>query len=177
MTSDFGTKRPKLNQHLLSAPAAAVLTSEVGKPIRQSRNELNGLLARIDFFLAQSEAALAPRTVYDEGGMREVIDHAPLGVIANISAWNYPWFVGSNVFVPALIAGNAVLYKPSEYATLTGLEIGKLLHASGIPQDVFSVVVGGGRVGIELLKEPVDGVFFTGSYPTAAASPRRWRRA
>jgi acyl-CoA reductase-like NAD-dependent aldehyde dehydrogenase len=74
--------------------------------------------------------------------------------------------VGANVFVPALLTGNAVLYKPSEYATLTGLEIGKLLHASGVPQDVFAVVVGGGRVGIELLKEPVDGVFFTGSYNT-----------
>ena len=70
------------------------------------------------------------------------------------------------MFVPALAAGNAVLYKPSEYATLTGLEIGNLLHASGVPQDVFAVLVGGGRVGIELLKEPVDGVFFTGSYPT-----------
>lgn len=156
---------------------AAILTSEVGKPIRQSRNELNGLLGRIDFFLTQSEAALAPRQVFDDGGMVEQIEHAPLGVIANISAWNYPWFVGSNVFVPALLAGNAVLYKPSEYATLTGLEIGKLLHAAGIPQDVFSVLVGGGRVGIELLKEPVDGVFFTGSYPTGrriaeAVAPR-----
>ena len=147
---------------------AAILTSEVGKPIRQSRNELNGLLGRIDFFVAQAEATLAPRQVFDDAGMREVISHEPLGVIANISAWNYPYFVGSNVFVPALLAGNAVLYKPSEYATLTGLEIGKLLHASGIPQDVFSVLVGGGRVGIELLKEPVDGVFFTGSYPTGA---------
>jgi acyl-CoA reductase-like NAD-dependent aldehyde dehydrogenase len=87
-------------------------------------------------------------------------------VVANISAWNYPYFVGANVFVPALLAGNAVLYKPSEYATLTGLEIGNLLHASGVPQDVFAVLVGGGRVGIELLKEPVDGVFFTGSYGT-----------
>jgi acyl-CoA reductase-like NAD-dependent aldehyde dehydrogenase len=147
---------------------AAILTSEVGKPIRQSRNELNGLLGRIDFFVAQAEATLAPRQVFDDAGMREVVSHEPLGVIANISAWNYPYFVGSNVFVPALLAGNAVLYKPSEYATLTGLEIGKLLHASGIPQDVFSVLVGGGWVGIELLKEPVDGVFFTGSYPTGA---------
>jgi acyl-CoA reductase-like NAD-dependent aldehyde dehydrogenase len=145
---------------------AAVLTSEVGKPIKQSRNELNGLLPRLDFFLAQAEAALAPRQVFDDSGMRETITHEPLGVIANISAWNYPYFVGSNVFVPALLAGNAVLYKPSEYATLTGLEIGNLLHASGVPQDVFSVLVGGGRVGIELLKEPVDGVFFTGSYGT-----------
>jgi acyl-CoA reductase-like NAD-dependent aldehyde dehydrogenase len=145
---------------------AAVLTSEVGKPIKQSRNELNGLLPRLDFFLAHAEGALAPRQVFDADGMRESISLEPLGVIANISAWNYPYFVGSNVFVPALLAGNAVLYKPSEYATLTGLEIGNLLHASGVPQDVFSVLVGGGRVGIELLKEPVDGVFFTGSYGT-----------
>jgi len=156
---------------------AAVLTSEVGKPIKQSRNELNGLLPRLDFFLAQAEAALAPREVLNDAGMREVISHEPLGVVANISAWNYPYFVGSNVFVPALLAGNSVLYKPSEYATLTGLEIGKLLHASGVPQDVFSVLVGGGRVGIELLKEPVDGVFFTGSYNTGrkiaeAVAPR-----
>jgi acyl-CoA reductase-like NAD-dependent aldehyde dehydrogenase len=143
---------------------AAILTSEVGKPIKQARNELNGLLGRIDFFLAETERTLAPRTVHDEGGMREVIAHEPLGVIANISAWNYPYFVGANVFVPALLTGNAVLYKPSEYATLTGLEIGNLLHASGVPQDVFAVLVGGPRVGIELLKHAVDGVFFTGSY-------------
>jgi acyl-CoA reductase-like NAD-dependent aldehyde dehydrogenase len=145
---------------------AAILTNEVGKPIRQSRNELAGLLGRLDFFLNETAATLAPRRVYDDGGLREVIEHVPLGVIANISAWNYPYFVGANVFVPALAAGNAVLYKPSEYATLTGIEIGKLLHASGVPQDVFQVLVGGGRVGIELLKEPVDGVFFTGSYAT-----------
>ncbi|GIL06366.1 MAG: aldehyde dehydrogenase [Betaproteobacteria bacterium] len=145
---------------------AAILTSEVGKPIRQSRNELNGLLGRLDFFLNETAAALAPRQVFDDAGLREVIEHEPLGVIANISAWNYPYFVGSNVFVPALLAGNAVLYKPSEYATLTGLEIGRLLHAGGVPQEAFQVLVGGGHVGIELLKEPVDGVFFTGSYAT-----------
>ncbi len=145
---------------------AAVLTSEVGKPIRQSRNELTGLRGRLDFFLNETAGALAPRQVFDDGGMREVVEHEPLGVIANISAWNYPYFVGANVFVPALAAGNAVLYKPSEYATLTGLEIGRLLHAAGVPQEIFQVLVGGGRVGIELLKEPVDGVFFTGSYAT-----------
>ncbi|MGH6622573.1 MAG: aldehyde dehydrogenase family protein, partial [Burkholderiaceae bacterium] len=145
---------------------ADILTSEVGKPIRQSRNELTGLLGRIDFFLAEAERTLAPRTVYEETGLREAISHEPLGVVANISAWNYPYFVGANVFVPALLAGNAVLYKPSEYSTLTGLEIGKLLHLSGVPQDIFHVLVGGGAVGAALLEQPVDGVFFTGSYPT-----------
>ncbi len=147
---------------------AAVLTAEVGKPIRQSRNEINGLLGRIDFFLAESERTLAPRQVLDEGGMREQITYEPLGVIANISAWNYPYFVGANVFVPALITGNAVLYKPSEYATLTGLEIGKLLHLSGIPQEAFQVLVGAGAAGSALLMQPVDGVFFTGSHATGA---------
>jgi len=147
---------------------AAILTSEVGKPIKQSRNELNGLLGRIDFFLSATDRTLAPQQVYDEGGMRELISHEPLGVIANISAWNYPYFVGANVFVPALLTGNAVLYKPSEFATLTGLEIGKLLHLSGIPQDVFAVVIGAGEVGQAVLAQPVDGVFFTGSYSTGA---------
>jgi acyl-CoA reductase-like NAD-dependent aldehyde dehydrogenase len=145
---------------------AAVTTSEVGKPLRQSRNELNGLLGRIDFFLEQTAATLAPRTVLEDGGMVERISHDPLGVIANISAWNYPWFVGANVFVPALLTGNAVLYKPSEFATLTGLQIGRLLHEAGVPKDVFAVVVGAGEAGAALLAQPVDGVFFTGSYAT-----------
>jgi acyl-CoA reductase-like NAD-dependent aldehyde dehydrogenase len=145
---------------------AAVETAEVGKPLQQSKNELNGLLGRVDFFLAEAEATLAPRTVFDDAGMRERISHVPLGVIANISAWNYPWFVGANVFVPALLTGNAVLYKPSEFATLTGLEIARLLHEAGIPNDIFTVVVGSGPVGAALLAQSIDGVFFTGSYGT-----------
>ncbi len=119
---------------------AAVLTSETGKPIRQARNEINGLPARIDFFLESTEAAITARDVHNAAGMREQISHEPLGVIANISAWNYPYFVGGNVFVPALLTGNAVLYKPSEFATLTGIEIGALLHGSGVPQSVFAVL-------------------------------------
>jgi acyl-CoA reductase-like NAD-dependent aldehyde dehydrogenase len=100
--------------------------------------------------------------------MTERIAHDPLGVVANISAWNYPYFVGGNVFVPALLTGNAVLYKPSEYATLTGLHIDRLLHAAGIPADVFITVVGAGDVGAALLEQRVDGVFFTGSVATGA---------
>lgn len=145
---------------------ARVMTQETGKPIRMSRNELNGLLPRIDFFLAETERAIATETVHDEGGMREQIQHEPLGVVANISAWNYPWFVGCNVILPALLAGNAVLYKPSEYATLTGLEIARLLHEAGVPREVMACLVGAGEVGAALLAQDVDGVFFTGSHAT-----------
>ena len=156
---------------------ATTLTQEVGKPIRQSRNEINGLCARIDFFMAEVEASVAPRQVHDEGGTREVMAFDPLGVVANISAWNYPYFVGGNVFVPALLTGNAVLYKPSEFATLTGLHIARLLHEAGVPKDVFVTLVGRGEVGAALLAQPVDGVYFTGSHATgvriaAAVGPR-----
>jgi acyl-CoA reductase-like NAD-dependent aldehyde dehydrogenase len=149
---------------------ARTLTQEVGKPIRQSRNELKGLLLRLDFFLAEAERALREEKVFadEKQKLEERISHEPLGVVANISAWNYPYFVGSNVFVPALIAGNAMLYKPSEFATLTGLHIEEMLREAGVPQDVFIAVVGGGTTGAALLRQPVDGVFFTGSYATGA---------
>ena len=149
---------------------ARTLTQEVGKPIRQSRNELNGLLTRIDFFLEASGKALREQKVFADAAQKleERITHEPLGVVANISAWNYPYFVGSNVFVPALAAGNAVLYKPSEYAALTGLHIAEMLHEAGVPEDVFVPVIGAGATGAALLRQPVDGVFFTGSYATGA---------
>ena len=158
---------------------ARTLTHEVGKPIRQSRNELNGLLGRIDFFIAESARALRDEKVFADPAQKleERITHEPLGVVANISAWNYPYFVGSNVFVPALVAGNAVLYKPSEFATLTGLHIAEMLHEAGIPRDVFVPVVGDGATGAALMRQPIDGIFFTGSYATgakiAAAAGRR----
>ncbi len=147
-------------------PLATTLTQEVGKPITPSRNEINGLLPRIDFFLAQTEKAIADEAVFDDGGMRERIGHVPLGVVANISAWNYPYFVGCNVIVPALLTGTAVLYKPSEFATLTGLHVARLLHQSGVPKDAMVSLVGGADVGGALLRQRIDGLFFTGSHAT-----------
>jgi acyl-CoA reductase-like NAD-dependent aldehyde dehydrogenase len=145
---------------------AQTLTQEVGKPISQARNELNGLLPRIDFFVDNAEAATRDEHVFDGGGMHEQISHIPLGVVANISAWNYPWFVGCNVIVPALLTGNAVLYKPSEFAALTGLHITRLLRQAGVPADVMQAVIGAGDIGSALLDARIDGLFFTGSHAT-----------
>ena len=145
---------------------ATTLTQEMGKPISQSRNELAGLLPRLDFFLEQAEGAVRDEHVFDGGGMHEQISHVPLGVVANISAWNYPWFVGCNVIVPALLTGNAVLYKPSEHATLSGLALTRLLHEAGVPAAVMACLVGAGEVGAALLAQRIDGLFFTGSHAT-----------
>jgi acyl-CoA reductase-like NAD-dependent aldehyde dehydrogenase len=148
-------------------PALALtMTRETGKPIAMSRNELNGLLGRIDFFLEKVDAAIATETVFTDASMTEQIEHIPLGVVANISAWNYPWFVGCNVLIPALLTGNAVLYKPSEFASLTGLAIVRLLHQAGVPTDLLAAVIGGGEQGAALLAQPINGLFFTGSHAT-----------
>ena len=150
---------------------ALLLTREMGKPIAQARNELAALPGRIDFFLRKTPEVLADETVLQEGepgapALQEIVGFEPLGVIVNVSAWNYPYFVGSNVFVPALLTGNAVLYKPSELTTLTGLRMVELLHDAGVPADVMIAVVGGGATGAALVAGDVDGVFFTGSYAT-----------
>ena len=115
----------------------------MGKPIKQAGNELGAMPGRIDFFLKTTADVLRDQQVFNESGMQEVVAHEPLGVVANISAWNYPYFVGSNVFVPALLTGNTVLYKPSELTSMTGLAIAELLHEAGVPADVFVPVIGG----------------------------------
>jgi acyl-CoA reductase-like NAD-dependent aldehyde dehydrogenase len=145
---------------------AAVLTSETGKPLQQSRNEINGARARIKWLTDNAGKYLSDETMLSEKGLEEKISYQPLGVICNISAWNYPYLVGINVFVPALLSGNAVMYKPSEYATLTGREIEKLLKQAGVPQNIFHVAVGAREVGEYLLELSFDGYFFTGSYKT-----------
>jgi acyl-CoA reductase-like NAD-dependent aldehyde dehydrogenase/gamma-glutamyl-gamma-aminobutyrate hydrolase PuuD len=145
---------------------STTLTSEVGKPLQQSRNEINGARARIKWLTENAEKYLSDEIMSSRNGLDEKISYEPLGVICNISAWNYPYLVGVNVFAPALLAGNAVMYKPSEYSTLTGLQIEKLLKQAGIPENVFHIAVGAKSAGEQLLDLSFDGYFFTGSYKT-----------
>lgn len=142
------------------------LTLETGKPITQSRNEVKGSLNKIRFFVEESESLLAPKQVRQDGSTAEELHFDPLGVVLNVSAWNYPILVGFNVFLPALLCGNSVVYKPSEYASLTGLHLTRLLHEAGVPSDVFVAVIGDASVGAELLKCPFDCIGFTGSFAT-----------
>jgi acyl-CoA reductase-like NAD-dependent aldehyde dehydrogenase len=145
---------------------ALLLTREVGKPLPQSIGEINGAIDRIDYFLTHSENVLKERIVNSQEGLIEKVSFEPLGVVANISAWNYPYLIGVNVFIPALISGNSVLYKPSECSVLTGLAIEELLVKAGIPRTSFRCIKGASTIGKELLKLPINGCFFTGSTHT-----------
>lgn len=143
-----------------------ILSNEMGKPLSESIGEVKAAAIKIQYFLQESEKYLGKTKVNHDGGTEEFISYEPLGVIANISAWNYPYLVGVNIFVPALICGNVVFYKPSEYSTLTGIEIEKLLFEAGFPPEVFKMAIGGPEVGESLLNMPLDGYFFTGSHKT-----------
>src|SRR5260221_3066886 len=143
-----------------------VLTSEVGKPLQQSRNEVNGAGNWIKWLEENTEKYLSDEWMIREPGLAEKISYEPLGVVCNISAWNYPYLVGVNAFVPALLAGNALLYKPSEYSSLTALEIERLLKDAGVPGDAFHVALEASYVGELLLDFTFDGYFSTGSYKT-----------
>ncbi|WP_114751516.1 aldehyde dehydrogenase family protein [Pleomorphovibrio marinus] len=142
------------------------LTQETGKPIQQARNEVTGAHNRIAHLQKHAEKWLAEELLEKEGSTQELIRYEPLGVIANISAWNFPYNIGYNVFLYALVAGNAVAYKPSEHALLTGFGFKSLLEEAGLPKGLFEVIVGKGEVGETLLKADIDGCFFTGSYAT-----------
>ncbi|MFT6866743.1 MAG: acyl-CoA reductase-like NAD-dependent aldehyde dehydrogenase [Cyclobacteriaceae bacterium] len=151
----------KTNQQEL----ANILTSETGKPIRQSLGEISGSLNRITHLNQNAEKWLQEE-ILAEGATKEILRFESLGVVANISAWNFPYNVGFNVFLYALAAGNAVLYKPSEFASLTGLKFKELLYEAGVPNNVFEIVIGAGEVGGHMLDADLDGYFFTGSYST-----------
>lgn len=143
-----------------------ILTSEMGKPLQQSRNEINGAGNKAVWLIQNAEKYLSDEIMSISDQVTEKIVYEPLGVICNISAWNYPYNVGFNIFIPALLAGNSVMYKPSEYATLTGLEIEKYLKLAGVPKEVFQVAIGKGAIGEALLEMPFNGFYFTGSYKT-----------
>ncbi|QNL50635.1 aldehyde dehydrogenase family protein [Olivibacter sp. SDN3] len=148
---------------------AGILTAETGKPIQQARNEINGAISRISWMMENVQKYLSPEQMRSRPHLEETITYEPLGTICNISAWNYPYLVGVNVFIPALLAGNTVLYKPSEFATNTGLQIDRLLKRAGLPDNVLQVAIGGADVGKALLDLDFDGYYFTGSYKTGKA--------
>src|SRR5271163_2360747 len=105
----------------------------------------------------------------------------PYGVIGIISPWNYPFSIPATESLAALVAGNAVVLKPSELTSLAALELRSLLHHAGVPEDVFQVIVGDGATGAALLQSPagqgIDKLVFTGSVATgkriAAAAAKR----
>jgi acyl-CoA reductase-like NAD-dependent aldehyde dehydrogenase len=139
------------------------VTLQMGKPIKESRGEVKTLLARSEYMLSIAPKALATDVLPSKPGFQLRIEHAPLGVVLDIAAWNYPLIVPVNVVVPALIAGNAVIVKHSPLTPLCGLHFERAFESLSVPGLVANVVLTN-EDAERLIGDPrIDYVSFTGS--------------
>ncbi len=150
---------------------AALVSRESGKPSAEAVSmEVVPTLDLMQFFARSSARLLRPERIdiglYNFLGRTSTIEYRPLGVIGIISPWNFPWAIPLGEVVMALMAGNAVVLKPSELTPLVGLKIGEVFERAGLPRGVLEVLTGDGSTGAALVEACVDKVMFTGSVAT-----------
>jgi acyl-CoA reductase-like NAD-dependent aldehyde dehydrogenase len=168
--------------HARKSEIAAAITREAGKPLAESLvTEVLIVLDAARFLIDNAFRLLRDEPV-PHGSLatklkRGSLVREPYGVVGIISPWNYPFSIPATESLAALIAGNAVVLKPSELTPLVALELASLLYESGIPKDVFQVIVGDGVAGAVLVASDIDKLVFTGSVATgkriAAAAAER----
>jgi acyl-CoA reductase-like NAD-dependent aldehyde dehydrogenase len=142
------------------------VTLEMGKPVAQARRECDTLLERAEHVLAIAPQCLAPERLEGEAGLERRIEHAPLGVVLDVAAWNYPLLVPVNVVVPALAAGNAVVLKHSPRTPSAGAHFERALARLSEPGIFANVVVSDADASLLVADPRVDFVAFTGSVTT-----------
>jgi acyl-CoA reductase-like NAD-dependent aldehyde dehydrogenase len=178
--------------HEKKSEIAEAITREAGKPVAEAlTTEVLVVLDATRFLIDNAYRLLSDEPVPHGNLVTKLksgrLVHEPYGVVGIISPWNYPFSIPATESLTALVAGNAVVLKPSEFTSLAALELEKLLHAAGVPKDVFQVVVGDGATGAALVHSEtdqikidqikIDKVVFTGSVATgkriAAAAAER----
>jgi succinylglutamic semialdehyde dehydrogenase len=147
---------------------AALIARETGKPRWEAEGEAAAIAAKVDISIAAYEARTGARSSETPFG-RAVLRHKPHGVMAVFGPYNFPGHLPNGHIVPALIAGDVVVFKPSELTPATGEAMAALWVEAGAPTGVVNLVQGGPAVGSALLAdEELDGVLFTGSAATGA---------
>jgi len=163
----------RFQQTLLARKAeiASRITQESGKPqVEALLTEVLVVLDAARFLIDDGFALLRDERVpHGNPAVKTKVGHVvrePYGVIGIISPWNYPFSTPASEAMAALLAGNAVLLKPSELTPLIALELGKMLHEAGVPGDIFQVLPGEGPTGAALVASGIDKIVFTGSVAT-----------
>lgn len=149
------------------AELAVLLSREMGKTARRGLGEVRGTLAAISRLAEEVARAVAPTRQ-----VGATVEYRPLGVVAVISPWNYPLAMANNLIIPALVAGNAVVLKPSEHTPLVAQAYVDAFN-DVLPPNVLQVVHGGGEQGKSLVQADVSMVAFTGSQQTGRDVMRR----
>ena len=150
---------------------ARLISAESGKPFGEAiAMEVAPVLDLMQYFARRTEKILKPRRIsvglYSTLGRYSKIVYHPLGVVAVIPAWNYPFSIPLGEAVMAVMAGNSVVIKPSELTPLTGIKIGEIFERAGAPADLVQVITGDGRTGAALVESAPDKIMFTGSVAT-----------
>ena len=152
---------------------ADTVAREIGKPLWEARVEVEAVVARVDVAIRAYAERTAQRRVDAPLGARLAVRHKPHGVTAVISAFPSPLLLPANRILPALLAGNAVVFKPSERAPASGSLLVECLHAAGLPPGCLRLLVGGPAMGKALAEHPgIDAVLFTGSSRVGLALSR-----
>lgn len=143
---------------------AKEITWQMGRPLSQSPGEINGFTERARYMMDIAESALTPYQPEEKDGFDRWVEHVPLGVVAVLSPWNYPFLTSVNAIVPALVAGNTVILKHSFQTPLVAERYLKAAQNAGFPEGVFQILHLNHQNTAALISHPdVDGVFFTGS--------------
>lgn len=155
-------------------PLARLISEETGKPLWETRTEVASVVGKVEISIA-AQAERAGTSATETGGMVQALRHKPHGVLAVLGPYNFPAHLPNGHIVPALLAGNAVVFKPSELTPAVGLFMANLWTEAGLPPSVLEVVVGAADTGRALAGHPgVDGLLFTGSATTGVALHRQF---
>ena len=143
---------------------ADLIARETGRPLWDARGEVDGVIAKVDISI-KAQGERTPRRIMDGAvGTRTAVRHKPHGVLAVLSPSSLPAQVPGGHIVPALLAGNAVVFKPSEKTPATGAMLVDYLREAGVPDGAIRLLIGGREEGRALAISPdVDGLLFTGS--------------
>uniref|UniRef100_UPI0035674328 aldehyde dehydrogenase family protein n=1 Tax=Sandarakinorhabdus sp. TaxID=1916663 RepID=UPI0035674328 len=147
---------------------ARLIASETGKPLWETRTEVASVAAKVEISIT-AQAQRAGEKTAEAGGVRQQLRHKPHGVLAVLGPYNFPAHLPNGHIVPALLAGNAIVFKPSEQTPAVADFMAQLWAKAGLPGGVLNLVHGGGDVGRELAGAEIDGLLFTGSAHVGAA--------
>lgn len=152
---------------------ADLIARETGKPLWEARTEVDTVIAKVDISVTAYAERTAQRRLESPMGSRMALRHKPHGVLAVLGPYNFPAHLPNGHIVPALLAGNAVVFKPSEKTPATGAFLVDCYRAAGVPEACVRVLIGGPAEGKALAEHlDIDGLLFTGSARTGLALNR-----
>ena len=166
----------KLYQAVLKARAPAMaeaISRETGKALWETTAELGSMAGKVDISIRAYDERTGERTAETAFGSA-TLRHRPHGVAAVLGPFNFPGHLPNGHIVPALLAGDTVVFKPSEETPHTGQLMAECFKEAGLPAGVFNLVQGGRDVGAALLDQPIDALMFTGSGAAGAHFRRKF---